>query len=47
MTRLNRRAGVGLTEKLRFEQRLEEGKELRYVDIMYLSKSIQGEGTGS
>lgn len=44
MTGLNRRGKVGLTEKLRFEQTLEEGKAIRYVNIMYFLKSIRGRG---
>ena len=32
MTGLNRRVRVGLTEKLRSEQTLEEGKAIRYVN---------------
>lgn len=44
MTGLNRRVRVGLTEKLRSEQTLEEGKAIRYVNIMYFLRSIQGRG---
>lgn len=42
MTVLNTTVRVGLKEKLRVEQCLADGKEVKYVDIMYLLKNIQG-----